>query len=109
MDPYGRAFFLNGKLPACTDDNGVNIEIRLYHYDKRIEFYYSMIKLPVTTPESIYIAFPFYLDGSKLIYEAQGGIVEPGVNQLEGTASDWNVIQHFASVKNTRPKLFWEY
>ena len=103
--PIWKSLFLNGKLPACTDDNGVNIEIRLYHYDKRIEFYYSMIKLPVTTPESIYIAFPFYLDGSKLIYEAQGGIVEPGVNQLEGTASDWNVIQHFASVKNNKAQI----
>ncbi|RLD51571.1 MAG: hypothetical protein DRJ05_18265, partial [Bacteroidetes bacterium] len=98
--PIWKSLYLNGKIPDCADEKGVDIEIRLYHDDKRIEFYYSMNKLPVTTAEGIYIAFPFYLDGGNLIYEAQGGLVEPGINQLEGTASDWNTIQHFASVKN---------
>ncbi len=103
--PIWKSIFINGKIPVCSDDSGVNIEIRLYHNDKRIEFYYSMIKMPVTTPESVYIAFPFYLDGAKLIYDAQGGMVEPGINQLEGTASDWNTIQHFASVKNDKTQI----
>ena len=103
--PIWKSLYLNGKIPACVNDGGVNIEIRLYHNDKRIEFYYSMLKLPVTTPESVYISFPFYLHGGKLIFEAQGGMLEPGVNQLEGTASDWNTIQHFASVKNDKAQI----
>ena len=100
-----KSLYLNGKIPACADDGGVNMEIRLYHVDKRIEFHYSMVKLAVTKPESVYISFPFYLPNRKLIFEAQGGMVEPGVNQLEGTASDWNTIQHFASIKNDKTQI----
>jgi len=97
--------FLRGDMLVCADDRGVNIEIRLYHYQKRIEFLYQMIKLPVTTPEGIYIAFPFKLEGGHLAYEAQGGIVYPGKNQLEGTSSDWNAVQSFAAVQNDKMQI----
>lgn len=91
---------LNGMVPGCADDRGVNIEIRLYHQDKRIEFLYDMHKLPVTDPEAVYVAFPFKLDEqAEIDFEVQGGTVSPGLNQLEGTASDWNTIQNFASVR----------
>lgn len=95
-----QSLFLNGEIPVCADERGVTIEIRLYHHQKKIEFLYSMIKLPVTTPESVYVAFPFFLEEGKLAFEAQGGVVYPGVNQLAGTSADWNTIQNFASVRN---------
>jgi alpha-mannosidase len=94
------SIFLNGKLPVCADERGVTIEIRLYHFQKKIEFLYSMVKLPVVSPEGVYVAFPFKLSGGTLAFEAQGGVVYPGMNQLEGTSSDWNTIQNFAAVKN---------
>ena len=100
-----QSIFLNGDMPICTDEKGVTIEVRLYHYQKKIEFLYQMIKLPVSSPESIYIAFPFDLDGGKLTYEAQGGIVYPGINQLEGSSSDWNAIQNFATVKGNKSQI----
>ena len=59
-----------------------------------------MVKLPVVSPEGVYVAFPFKLSGGTLAFEAQGGVVYPGMNQLEGTSSDWNTIQNFAAVKN---------
>ncbi|MEZ4943349.1 MAG: glycoside hydrolase family 38 C-terminal domain-containing protein [Saprospiraceae bacterium] len=93
------SIFLNGALPDCADARGVTIEIRLYHFHKKIEFLYQLFKLPVTTPEGLYVAFPFKLNGGKLAFDVQGGIVYPGINQLEGSASDWNTIQHFAAVK----------
>jgi len=94
-----QSIFLNGKIPICADERGVTIEIRLYHYQKKIELLYRMVKLPVITPEGIYVAFPFNLEGGNLAFEAQGGVVYPGLNQLEGSASDWNTIQNFAAVK----------
>ncbi|MEN8153086.1 MAG: glycoside hydrolase family 38 C-terminal domain-containing protein [Acidobacteriota bacterium] len=99
------SIFLNGALPECADERGVNIEIRLYHYQKKIELLYQMIKLNVSTPEGVYIAFPFNLSGGKLAFEAQGGVVYPGINQLEGSASDWNTIQNFAAVKNDKSQI----
>ncbi len=98
--PIYQSLILNGQLPVCADERGVDIEIRLYHYEKKIEFHYRMFKLAVTTPESVYVSFPFRLEGGKLFYEAQGGLVSPGVNQLEGSSSDWNAIQNFAAVRN---------
>lgn len=91
---------LNGDMPICTDEGGVNLEIRLYHFEKKVEFLYSMVKLPITDPEGVYISFPFKLDEGQLAFEVQGGVVYPGVNQLEGSSSDWNTIQNFAAVKN---------
>lgn len=99
------SIFLNGDMPVCADENGVNIEIRLYHHEKKIGLLYQMIKLPVTDPESVYVAFPFKLPNAKLAYEAQGGIVYPGINQLEGTSSDWNCIQNFATVRGERSQI----
>ena len=51
------------------------------------------------------MAFPFKLNGGKLAFDVQGGIVYPGINQLEGSASDWNTIQHFAAVKGDNAQI----
>jgi hypothetical protein len=83
----------------------VEIEIRLYHRQKKMEMHYKMTKLPVYTPEAVYVAFPFKLDGGKLAFEAQGGVVYPGVNQLAGTSADWNTIQNFAAVKSNEAQI----
>ncbi|MDA0196695.1 MAG: hypothetical protein O2887_16730 [Bacteroidetes bacterium] len=99
------SLFLRGDLSVCADDRGVTIEIRLYHFQKKIEFLYSMYKLPVVSPEGVYVAFPFNLDGGKLAFEAQGGVVYPGVNQLAGSSSDWNTIQNFAAVRNNESQI----
>jgi len=97
--PLWKSLIIQGDLPECDDERGITSEIRLYKKEKRIEFSYDIFKLPVTTAEAIYVAFPFAPDDSQLLFEAQGGIVIPGRDQLEGTSSDWNTIQSFAAVK----------
>ena len=99
------SIFLHGDMPVCTDERGVTIEVRLYHHQKKVEFLYRMIKLPVTTPEAVYVTFPFYLEKGQLAFEVQGGVVNPGVNQLEGSSSDWSTIQNFASVRNDKAQI----
>ncbi len=100
-----KSLFIHGDMPVCADERGVNIEIRLYHYQKKIEFLYQMIKLPVFTPEGVYVAFPFKLEGGQLAFEAQGGVVHPGKNQLAGSSSDWNTIQNFAAVQSDNAQI----
>ena len=97
--------YLHGDMPVCADERGVHIEIRLYHYQKKIEFLYKMVKLPVYTPEGVYVSFPFKLEEGKLAFEAQGGIVYPGKNQLAGSSADWNTIQNFATVQNENSQV----
>lgn len=104
--PIWKSVFLNGKIADCADDRGVDIEIRLYSYTKKVELLYSMRKLPVTDPEGVYIAFPFGMTTQdQLSFEAQGGTVYPGINQLEGTASDWNTVQNFVAVQNNDAQI----
>ncbi len=105
--PIYNSIFLHGDLPVCADERGVDIEIRLYHFQKKIEFVYNMFKLQVYDPESVYVAFPFKLDDGRLAFEAQGGVVYPGINQLEGSSSDWNTIQNFAAVKNDGAQIVY--
>ncbi len=103
--PIWQSLFLEGKIAGCADERGLKMEIKLFHMEKRIELHYALHKVKVYDPESVYIAFPFKLDEGKIGFEAQGGIVYPGENQLEGTSSDWNGVQNFAFVKNETSQI----
>jgi hypothetical protein len=96
---------MTGETPTAQENSLFQIEIRLYHHEKRIELHYSLIKKDITEPEAIYIAFPFRLPGADILYEAHGGLVQPGKNQLEGTSSDWHAVQNFVSVRNAQGQI----
>jgi len=92
---------LTGQLQGCATADGIKCEIRLYKCEKKIEFRYSMKKLPVTDPEGVYISFPFAMDKeASVFYEVAGGTVEAGKEQLDGSATDWQGIQNFVFLKD---------
>ncbi len=100
-----RSVIIKGKSAAAVDGFPVKCELRLFKNEKRIDLIYSIRKKRVEDPEAIYIAFPFRSERGKIFFEAQGGIVSPGENQLPGTASDWNTVQNFAAVRNERYQI----
>jgi len=83
---------------------GIDLEIRLHKNVKKIEFKYSGRKLIVTDPEALYVAFPFSLPGSKIVFETIGGILTQG-QQLPGSSSDWNAAQNFVSVRGKKGQI----
>ncbi len=103
--PVWNSLLINGKHELCANEQGVNLEIRLYNKEKRIEFLFDMIKLPVIDPEAVYVAFPFALNNGEIFFEGQGGLIKPGKDQLAGTSSDWNTIQNYAVVKNDKAQI----
>ena len=105
--PVWNSLRLRGELPGCADARGIEVEIRLYHALKRIDWSYQMHKLSVTDPEGLYVAFPLGLEAGRLRFEAQGALIEPGTGQLEGTASDWNTVQNVVVVRNDRAAIHW--
>ncbi|MEO1009913.1 MAG: glycoside hydrolase family 38 C-terminal domain-containing protein [Bacteroidota bacterium] len=106
--PLWSSITVNGKIAECADSRGVTLEIRLYHTVKKVELAYSMVKLPVTSPEGVFVAFPFQLgNNDQLAFDVQGGTVYPGINQLEGTSADWNVVQNFAAVKGDGAQILF--
>jgi alpha-mannosidase len=83
---------------TAESPKGIDLEIRLYKNVKKIEFKYMARKLIITDPEALYVAFPFSLPGSRIVFETIGGALTQG-QQLPGSSSDWNVAQNFVSVR----------
>ncbi len=100
-----RSIVVRGNSEGFDNEKGVKFEIRLFHHVKRIEFWYSIRKQRVRDPEGVYVAFPFALENSKLLFEVQGGLAEPGKDQIPGSASDWNTVQNFITVQNEKSQI----
>ncbi len=83
---------------------GIDLEIRLYKNVKKLEFKYMARKLIVTDPEALYVAFPFSLPESRIVFETIGGILSQG-QQLPGSSSDWNAAQNFVSVRGKKGQI----
>ena len=105
--PIWKSVFLSGSLAGCAEKKALEMEIRLYETEKKIEFLYAIRKLPVTAPEAVYVAFPFQLPDFKTVYEAQGGYVTPGDNQIPGSASDWQTMQNFVAFRNPEGQIIY--
>jgi hypothetical protein len=102
--PLWTSISFTGILNECAL-GPVQVEYRLYKSEPVIEFVYSLVKNPRTDPEALYVAFPLKLDEGEIIFEAQGGLVKPGKDQLPGTSSDWNTVQHFVTLKNEESQI----
>jgi len=102
VGPIWKSLILSGKTGTAVDDTRLQCEIRLFNKSKRLELHYALRKKAITAPEAVYVAFPFGLPDATLSYEAQGGIVYPGKNQLEGTSADWHAMQNFVTVGNSQ-------
>ncbi len=100
--PLWQSLLVRGRLEGFDD---LRLEIRLYKTAQRIELVYQGRKQRVMDPEAVYVALPFDLPEGHLEFEAQGGAVVPGVDQLPGTASDWNTIQAYAAVRSPRGEI----
>jgi hypothetical protein len=98
--PIWQSIVLSGTSDGFAGDDGITCEVRLFKTAKRIDMQFRARKLPVNDPEAVYIAFPFALDQGVLQFEAQGGLVQPGENQIPGTTNDWNTVQNFAALRS---------
>jgi len=105
IGPIWSSLKITGSSDCCIGREGVSCEVRLFHTTKKIEFHFNIRKKENTEPEGVYVAFPFALPGGKIAYEAQGGMVTPGENQMPGSSSDWHTIQNYAVVKNNESQI----
>jgi len=83
---------------------GIELEIRLFKNVKKVEFRYMARKLIITDPEALYVAFPFSLPDSRIVFETIGGTLTQG-QQLPGSSSDWNAAQNFVSVRGKKGQI----
>ncbi len=100
-----RSIVFAGHTDACYGPEGVTCEVRLFNTQKRIEVLFTAMKRPITDPEALYVAFPFRSPGGTIRYDAQGGVVIPGVTQIPGSSSDWQTVQNFAAVRGNTGQI----
>lgn len=103
--PVWNTIRFKGESKATVGPAGFLLEMRLFNTIKRIDLVYTIRKKLNTNPESLYLAFPFKLDGGKIFCEVQGGVMEAGVDQIPGSTTDWNTVQNFAAVRNSRAQI----
>jgi hypothetical protein len=103
--PIWKSVVVAGEAHGCAAPNGFHCEIRLYETEKRIELHFAIRKNPITSPEAVYVAFPFSLQDGRIVYEGQGGLVRPGENQIPRSSSDWQTMQNFASLRNDEGQI----
>jgi Glycosyl hydrolases family 38 N-terminal domain/Glycosyl hydrolases family 38 C-terminal domain len=103
--PIWHSLRFKADLDGCAATNGAQAEVRLYDTEKRIELHFDIRKLPVPTPEAVYVTLPFHSPDGKLLYEGQGGLITPGETQIPGSASDWQTVQSFLSVRNAAGQI----
>ena len=95
-----------GKTETAYDhDDAFSFEIRLFNTTKRIDFAFELKKKPIIDPESFYISFPFELENGKIHFEISGGPMEAGIDQVPGSANDWNTVQNFVQIKNDHEQI----
>ncbi len=83
---------------TVNSPKGLDVEIRLYKQVKKIGLKFTAHKQILTDPEALYVAFPFALGDSRIVFETIGGTLTQG-QQLPGSSSDWNVAQNFVAVR----------
>jgi len=105
--PVWDSAVLAGSLEGCAEKNGARLEIRLYRTEKRIEFHWSIRKLAAPQAEAVYVTFPFAPRDGQIVYEAQGGILRPGADQIPGSSSDWQTVQNYVAVRHSGGQIVW--
>ncbi|MFA6830934.1 MAG: hypothetical protein WCR36_01490 [Bacteroidaceae bacterium] len=85
--------------------NNLTIEYRIFKDCKRIELVYRLNKKLNIKPEAIYISFPYILPKAKIYYEVPGGEIEAGIDQIPGSANDWDEVQSYAAVRNGKEQI----
>jgi len=76
----------------------IEVEIRLFHGEKKIEIVNRLQKEPVNDKEAIYFAFPFQAAQPEFEYEGQNGTVNPARDELAGGCREWYAAGRWSRV-----------
>jgi len=98
-EPLCDKVIIKAKGDGITE-HGLWAEFKLYRDLPRIEMLYCCRRLDETHPSSLYVALPFAGDDkTSVVFDVQGGSVDPHVNQLQGSSTAWNTIQNYIAIR----------
>ena len=93
--PWGQ--YLNYRLSGLHAPR-IDVEIRLFNGEQKIEIVNRLQKERVNDKEAIYFAFPFAAAQPEFEYEGQNGTVNPARDELAGGCREWYAAGHWARV-----------
>ncbi len=82
-------------------------EVILYNFEKRIDIRNTVNKDEILDAEGVYYAFPFAVRPFTAKTEISCAVMQPGIEQLPGSSSDWHCIQHWADFSNDDFGVTW--
>ena len=94
--PYGEVAHLES---SALNTPHIASDIRLFDYEKKIEFIENIDKDQINKDEAAYFAFPFAMAHPQFRYEIQNGVVDPSKDMYPGAGLDWFSVQHWISVQ----------
>lgn len=103
--PLFKSLIVNGFSDAA-DEKGVKCEVMLYKQEPRIGIRYTLRRKADFKENSIYVAFPFTTDNPQLAMDVQGGVMQPGKNQLEGSSTEWYTMQNYVAARSEDHQIF---
>jgi hypothetical protein len=92
--PVRRSLRLQVKVPSARGDIAVDTEVSLYRGLGEVYIENRVTRPASTDPEASYFAFPFAAPGPPRA-DIAGGVMEPGRDQIPGSASDWHALQRW--------------
>jgi hypothetical protein len=78
----------------------VQLEIRLYDREKKIEFLYQVNKKYTTSKEAVYFAFPVSTSDPTFLYASHQGWINPAKDIFKGGSLEWFNIQNWMAVQD---------
>ncbi|MEO8117463.1 MAG: glycoside hydrolase family 38 C-terminal domain-containing protein, partial [Bacteroidota bacterium] len=82
-------------------------EIRLISGINRIDLINTVDKSKMREKEAVNFAFPFNIPGGKMKIDLGVGILEPEINQLDGSCKDFNCVQRWVDISNNKTGITW--
>jgi alpha-mannosidase len=81
-------------------------DVILYHSEKRIDVNFRLLRDSEPNVE-LFAAFPFLVPDPKIAFEASGSVIEPTVDQIPGSNTDYYAMQHWADIGGKGYGITW--
>ncbi|MHB0876061.1 MAG: glycosyl hydrolase-related protein, partial [Anaerolineae bacterium] len=94
--PLFTTLVLKGEATGCPRWTQ---ELRLHHASKRLDVSTRLLRDSTPTLE-VYFGFPFAVAAPRFRFESANSVMEPTVDQLPGSNTDYYAMQHWADVSS---------
>ena len=81
-------------------------DIIFYHHEKRIDINFRLLRDSEPNVE-LFAAFPFLVEDPTFHFEGSASVIEPTVDQIPGSNTDYYAMQHWADVSGSGYGISW--